>query len=308
MAIRRGNDEKIVIIKETVYATNLASYAGVIPLNCSKLTITPNVTTVESGKKTNTNQSTVCDTIKVRTDYDVVLEGAWNAEHKVFFEAYFGRAESTGSFAFPTDKLTATAFSYQILRVFKDSTPKRDQVKGATLTSLALTHSSGDVVRFTATFKASDVLMESTATLTNLPAFASITIPDCDFSKTSAFGTLADVNNWTLTLTNEFADDSIAFENQATRQKEILLSSMGELVANITYDTTSSYDNAYLYGSQTSDTLTFESSAESTEMAINYQITNAPKDTGEKGVYLVDITAKLVVGDTGHDMIAVEIT
>lgn len=254
MANRFGNNYRVAIGTETALGsgkTNATSIAWteVLPLP-DTIELVADIAAIETGAKTQTGLSTLCETKRGYQNYTVTVSGVLSHEHEILLTA-FGLTEDPTN-AYTLDALPASIPGLVILRVWSDAptgTPVADnytvdKASGCQLTRLVISGSSGDMVRYEATFMAQTYEREATQEITGTDP-GTVCTEGFNFGEVEAtlnIGQGTHLKTFSLTLEHELADDASSFQNSITRLATIPVKVGGELTYTTNYDTAGTYD------------------------------------------------------------------
>jgi hypothetical protein len=254
MANRFGNNYRVAIGTETALGsgkTNSTSIAWTEVLTLpDTIELVADIAAIETGAKTQTGLATLCEAKRGYQNYTVTVSGVLSNEHEILLTA-MGLTESPTN-TYTMDKLPTTIPSYVIMRVWSDAptgTPTADKYKvdkasGCQLMRLVINGSSGDMVRYEATFMAQTYAREATQEITGTDPGTVCTegFNFGDVTGTFAFGDQDHLKTFSLTLEHEIADDASSFQNSNTRLATIPVKVGGELTYTTNYDTAGNYD------------------------------------------------------------------
>lgn len=254
MANRFGNNYRVAIGTETALGsgkTNSTSIAWteVLPLP-DTIELVADIAAIETGAKTQTGLATLCETKRGYQNYTVTLSGVLSNEHEVLLTA-FGLTKAPAN-TYTMDKLPASIPGLVIMRVWSDAptgTPvankyKVDKASGCQLMRLVINGSSGDMVRYEATFMASTYAREATQEITGTDP-GTVCTEGFNFGDVTAIVNFGDgeyLKTFNLTLEHELADDASSFQNSNTRLATIPVKVGGEFTHTTNYDTAGTTD------------------------------------------------------------------
>lgn len=244
---RTGNDYWIAIGKE--YGTGNTGYgtgrtvSGTNDMAWTDLTVFPDKleiggerATIDTGYKTLTGIPMPVDKVLGNYNYTLTISGILSKRHEIFLQ---GLMTKTGN-QYELETIPDFIPSFVILRVWNDAptgtpaeTYKVDKFKGAQLTKLTITGTSGDMVKYEATFNITTFEREINQKITGTkPAFSAIAdglfnFGDMEFDL--QFGTeQTQAKSFSFNIGYEFPDDNTQYMNSYMRLPAIPLRVAGE--------------------------------------------------------------------------------
>jgi hypothetical protein len=310
MANRFGNNYRVAIGTETALGsgkTNSTSIAWTEVLTLpDTIELVADIAAIETGAKTQTGLATLCEAKRGYQNYTVTVSGVLSNEHEILLTA-MGLTESPTN-TYTMDKLPTTNPSYVILRVWSDAptgTPTAnkytvDKAIGCQLMRLVINGSSGDMVRYEATFMASTYAREATQEITGTDP-GTVCTEGFNFGDVTAalyFGNTENVKTFSLTLEHELADDASSFQNSNTRLATIPVKVGGELTYTTNYDTTGTEITAetLLHGaSSIAEVFKLVNTSFTWEFTLTGQMTSYSLADPDRQMFENNVTERLVV-------------
>jgi len=175
---------------------------------------------------------------------------------------------------------------------------------------------NGDYIGYTATFRAQTI--DDMVDLSSGQSWALTGVTDTKYPESTPFlwqdttcsliGALVKMNTFSLTLTNTFMSDDLAFQNGQEKTRDYICGSSGVLTAEWIYDTTHDatvYDNLY---SQTCmrDVITITNGLVSWTITTEGQYTDYTKPDKENCLYVGGFTKQLL-GDGSNTAISIAV-
>lgn len=270
------------------------------------------VSQIEIPQKTQTLEPQSNESKQGRKAPTVTLRGVLTADHEWLLQAYFNKA--TSAYSWQTND---GGFSYTIMQAYPaSSNDAGDGIKavGCRMESLTINR-NGEYVGYEATFRAKSVTDNSDFSTLTLTTITDVTYPNQtpflfqDITSVSLVENIIDsFNTFSLTLTNEFADDDISFQNSQTRTTDTVCSTSGELSYTYIYTMATSDAISEFYD----DTLVidkFNITDGTNTWAISttgqYSAFSRPDD--DKCIYTGDVT-KILMGDASNKAITITVS
>lgn len=235
---RYGNNSRVMVVTELTPGTTPA-IAWATPTNWvlvpDTVEFSSEVAQIETGSKTGTGLATHCETRPGYQNSTVTMTGILSCEHEPFLLAGLGYTKA-GTTTYTLDSLPATQTTYSIIRIWSDTTTTPyavDIAKGCQLSSVKITGTSGDMVRYEAAYQAMSYTAETTQTITtanNDPGTPCV--KGFNFGDVTAdlnYGEGGDLKSFDLTLGYEIADEATSYQNSNTRLYTIPLKATPEL-------------------------------------------------------------------------------
>ncbi len=246
---RYGNNYLTCIGKEATYGTS-ASYDVILPDKCE---MKETVATIDIPMKTGVLEKTNYETQAGYKSGTVTISGnlycASNASsasneaafHAIFLNALFDNggvvSGSYNTFDFPA--IGTTPYSYTIYQYFNDDDGHK--ARGCVLETFDITGSTGGMIEYTATFRAKSVSYEVSVSDAGSDPFSSIpelypeTFSSVSFGYIGGASEISSVNSFSLSISKTFADDAVLFQNNNTKQQEIVTGYEGTFTAEWNY-------------------------------------------------------------------------
>ena len=317
MANRFGNNYRVAIGTETAFAsgkTNVTSIAWTELLTLpDKIEPTVDIAAIETGAKTQTGLGTLCETKRGYQNNSVVVSGVLSNEHEILLTA-MGLTESPPN-TYTMDKLPTTIPSYVILRVWSDAPSEGDytvdKYSGCQLMRFVITGSSGDMVRYEATFMASTYAREDAQEITGTDPGTVCTegFNFGDVTGTFAFGDEDHLKTFSLTLEHELADDASSFQNSNTRLATIPVKVGGEFTYTTNYDTAGTTDvtaEVNLHGDAAiSEEFTLVNTSFTWDISLTCQLTSYTLADPDRQMFENNATYRLVTDGATYPFTAV---
>ena len=263
MAYRYGNNYRVLVVEEVTAGTTPA----VVWATSTNWHLIPDivemseeVAQIETNSKTGTGLATYCENRPGYQNATVTLTGVLSHEHEFLLKG-LGYNYSGG--VYTLKELPSTFPTYSIIRLWSDAltgTPAHtytvDKAVGCQLSSLKIMGSSGDMIRYEATFQSMGVTAETTISIaqgaTNDPGTPCVKgFNFGDVTAKLSYGSGDYLKSFELTLGYEIADDATSFQNSNTRLETIPLKATPELSYVTNYDTAGTLDTdrqSILYG------------------------------------------------------------
>jgi len=309
MANRFGNNYRVAIGTETALGsgkTNSTSIAWSEVLTLpDTIEMTADISPIETGAKTQTGLATLCETKRGYQNYTITVSGVLSHEHKVLLTA-FGLTQAPAN-TYTMDKLPTSIPGLVILRVWSDAptgTPADnytvDKASGCQLMRLNITGSSGDMVRYEATFMAQTFAREATQEITGTDPGTVCTegFNFGDVTATLQFGSGTYLKTFSLTMEHELADDASSFQNSNTRLATIPVKVGGEFTYTTNYDTKGSETSSgsLLHGDASiTEEFALANTAYTWAIVLTGQLTSYTMADPDRQMFENNVTERLVV-------------
>jgi len=241
---RSGNKYRVAIGLETSLGSgNTHSEAGspptlsirwndltVMPV---KLELSPDRQMIDTNYKTGTSQATAYEQVQGVTDGTFTLSGKLSLDYEILLKAMFHQAPVDQKYTF--DDTPPTAKSLVMMKIWDDkvteSKYKVDIAKGCAVDSLVITGRSKEAIEFTMSGRITDHEREVEQVITGTDP--GLTFPYVvqfgDIAYSGNFGEKTRLNEFSLTLTNIYIDDTKRYTNSMSRLRDIILRQEGEL-------------------------------------------------------------------------------
>jgi hypothetical protein len=323
---RSGNKYRVAIGLETSLGSgNTHSEAGspptlsirwddltVMPV---KLELNPDRQLIDTNYKTGTSQATAYEQVQGVTDGTFTLSGKLSLDYEILLQAMFHQTlEPGGHYAFkdtPPD-----AKSLVMMKVWDDapvdSKYKVDIAKGCAVDSLVITGRSKEAIEFTLSGRITDHEREVEQIITGTDP--GLTFPDViqfgDILYAGIFGEADRLNEFTLTLTNVYIDDTKRYTNSMSRLRDIILRQEGELNLKGLYKQ-GVYENNPMdeIGVDINQciVLALVSGEHNWDIMFNSIMTNIDSADPERDLFESNITLKAVANDMNDESVSIAI-
>ena len=198
-----------------------------------KLELNPDRQLIDTNYKTGTSQATAYEQVQGVTDGTFTLSGKLSLGYEILLQAMFHQSPVDHTYTF--DDTPPTAKSLVMMKVWDDapvnSKYKVDIAKGCAVDSLVITGRSKEAIEFTMSGRITDHEREVEQVITGTDP--GLTFPDVvqfgDTVYSGSFGEANRLNEFTLTLTNIYIDDTKRYTNSMSRLRDIILRQEGEL-------------------------------------------------------------------------------
>jgi hypothetical protein len=264
---------------------------------------------IETGAKSQTAMSTICEYKAGYQTYTVTLSGYLSHDHLILLKAFTG--DSTSPYV--VDGLP-TLNGYVIERVWSEvtSTPFTvDKAIGCQLKSLKFEGASGGMVNYEAVFSAQTITRETTQAFTGADPGVNCTegFNFGNVTGTLNFGDTTHLKSFSLQLTNELADDASQFQNSNTLLTLIPAKVTGELNYVTNYYSTDIdkaaeskiYDSTPLV-----EVLVFNNTTADWTLTMNTQVISYTLADPDKALFENNVTSRLVY-TTGVNPISIAV-
>ena len=199
-----------------------------------KLELNPDRQLIDTNYKTGTSQATAYEQVQGVTDGTFTLSGKLSLDYEILLQAMFHQAAPVNH-KYTFDDTPPTAKSLVMMKVWDDapvnSKYKVDIAKGCAVDSLVITGRSKEAIEFTMSGRITDHEREVEQVITGTDP--GLTFPDVvqfgDILYAGNFGEKTRLNEFTLTLTNIYIDDTKRYTNSMSRLRDIILRQEGEL-------------------------------------------------------------------------------
>lgn len=303
---RYGNNYRVAIGQETSLGSG---YTNSTNIRFDDLTVLPDtinmvgdVAQIDTGAKTQSGLSTLCEYKQGYKQYTVTLSGYLSHEHEILLKALTPDTASPYCIdALPTLK------SYVILRIWSDavSTPYvADKAIGCQLSSLKITGTSGDMIRYEAVFMAQGFEREIasqaiTGTDPGVVCTSGFNFGDYDSTTELCFGDTEHLKSFDLSLGYELADDATSYQNSNTRLETIPMKAACEFSYVTNHDTTNTtYDTKAetLLHSDTvlAERLFFKNTVKTWQLDMNGQLSAYTFADPGKALFENQVTERLI--------------
>jgi len=271
------------------------------------------VSQIEIPQKTQTLEPQSNESKQGRKAPTVTLRGVLTADHEWLLQAYFNKA--TSAYSWQTND---GGFSYTIMQAYPASSDDAgDGIKavGCRMESLTINR-NGEYVGYEATFRAKSVTDNSDFSTLTLTTITDVTYPNQtpflfqDITSVSLVdAAITNFNTFSLTLTNEFADDDISFQNSQTRTIDTVCSTSGELSYTYIYSMATSVNiNSSMYTAMLApETFTLSDGVNSWAFSTFGQYTSFSRPDDDKCIYTGDVT-KMLMGDASNTAITITVS
>jgi hypothetical protein len=317
MSRRYGNDYLLALAKESTYGTKSADYSSTTldaVLPC-KVTVSEDTNPIQVTRKTGTLQEISNDYLAGYKSATVTIEdglgvGASLATnpYKILFQGFF----SDTATPYSTPDVGTTPFSYTGYQI-AGTDNNHDDMTSCVFESLSISGSSGEKIAFSATLRSKMIEREESGALTpESPTQPDITpLTFCNASMSTWLGTVADkpFNSFNLQLSNTFADDKVTYQNNCTKQLEVLTKQTGTLDIEWNYDSSTdstAYDN--VVGTTVATVIKLEDSAGTSYYTITVygMVMKYDRPDPDNGIFTGTANIKLL--DSGSNMVTIATT
>lgn len=260
MAYRYGNNYRLLVITESELqagTTPTITWEDAQPkwvLIPDIVEMSEDVAQIETNSKTGTGLATYCENRPGYQNSTVTLTGVLSHQHEILLKGLGYTYTAGPPKTYTLDRLPTTYPTYSIVRLWSDAlsgTPADDYTAdiavGCQLSSLKITGSSGDMVRYEATFQAMGVTAETTFSIADAATKDPGTpcLKGFNFGNVTAnlsYGSGNYLKSFDLTLGYEIADEATSYQNSNTRLETIPLKATPELSYVTNYDTGGTLD------------------------------------------------------------------
>ena len=288
-----SNNKKVLLFmeEEDEFGEALESYATPEAiLSFANSTMKPVNEAIDVSLKTNTNQPTLCEKLAGREKGALTISGEVAESNLGSFMKLITHDT--------TSPLTVTGTkdvkTFQIVEVFSDGTDELINFAfGCRLDSIKIAGSGNGMLTYDlAITSLTPALMQTTTQLPNLPEYADIVVPCADTAFTDvAFSSLAEVNNFDFTITDNYASDDVAFLNSNTKSAEYFIGMTGEFNYTRIYNCGNVVENTDLYKAVLiPETITIGTDT----LLINYRITDSDSPDQGKDIMIETVKCELV--------------
>jgi len=286
-----SNNKKVLLFMEVAFGTELASYdAPEAVLSFANSTMKPVNEAIDVSLKTNTNQPILCEKLAGREKGALTISGEVAESNLGSFMKLITHDT--------TSPLTVTGTkdvkTFQIVEVFSNGTDELiNYALGCRLDSIKIAGAGNGMLTYDLTITSlTPELMQATTELTTLPSYADIVVICADTAFTDvAFSSLAEVNNFDLTITDNYASDDVAFLNSDTKSAEYFIGMTGEFNYTKIYNGANIVENTDIYKAVLiPETLTIGTDT----LLINYRITDSDAPDQGKDIMIETVKCELV--------------
>jgi len=240
---RSGNKYRVAIGLETSLGSgNTHSTGGTTPtlsvrwedltVMPVKLELSPDRQMIDTNYKTGTSQATAYEQVQGVTDGTFTLSGKLSLGYEILLQAMFHQSPVGNTYTF--DDTPPIAKSLVMMKVWDDAivgSYKVDIAKGCAVDSLVITGRSKEAIEFTMSGRITDHEREVEQVITGTDP--GLTFPAVvqfgDIVYNGRFGEQTRLNEFSLTLTNIYIDDTKRYTNSMSRLRDIILRQEGEL-------------------------------------------------------------------------------
>ena len=241
---RSGNKYRVAIGLETSLGSGKTHSAAGNPPTFSvrwedltvmpvKLELSPDRQMIDTNYKTGTSQATAYEQVQGVTDGTFTLSGKLSLDYEILLKAMFHQAPVDHKYTF--EDTPPTAKSLVMMKVWDDkptsSKYKVDIAKGCAVDSLVITGRSKEAIEFTMSGRITYHKREVEQVITGIdPGLVFPVIAQFgDIEYNGYFGEKTRLNEFSLTLTNIYIDDTKRYTNSMSRLRDIILRQEGEL-------------------------------------------------------------------------------
>ena len=324
---RSGNKYRVAIGLETSLGSgNTHSQAGspptlsvrwddltVMPV---KLELSPDRQMIDTNYKTGTSQATAYEQVQGVTDGTFTLSGKLSLDYKILLQAMFHQTPVGNTYTF--DDTPPTAKSLVMMKVWDDAPGdskkyKVDIAKGCAVDSLVITGRSKEAIEFTMTGRMTDHEREIEQIITGTDP--GLTFPDVvqfgDIVYNGNFGEKTRLNEFSLTLTNIYIDDTKRYTNSISRLRDIILRQEGELnVKGLFKQAPTELNPMDDIGidNQTMEIITLVSGTSSWVIAFYALVTAFDSADPDRDLFESNVTMKAIASDIVKHSVSIQIT
>ena len=244
---RSGNKYRVAIGLETSLGSgNTHSTGGTTPtlsirwddltVMPVKLELNPDRQLIDTNYKTGTSQATAYEQVQGVTDGTFTLSGKLSLGYEILLKAMFHQTPVPPDHTYTFDDTPPTAKSLVMMKVWDDAPGdskkyKVDIAKGCAVDSLVITGRSKEAIEFTMSGRITDHEREVEQVIAGTDP--GLTFPDVvqfgDIVYNGELGEKTRLNEFSLTLTNIYIDDTKRYTNSMSRLRDIILRQEGEL-------------------------------------------------------------------------------
>ncbi|RKZ98984.1 MAG: hypothetical protein DRQ46_00475 [Gammaproteobacteria bacterium] len=306
MAFRQGAYPLMLIGKETAYGTEQTTPENKFADICTMQAIT---NSIDRAVKTQTYEPDFCETTAGTTGGTVSVSGTLSHGHAIFLEAFF--SDDSSPHAFQVDPNTFQSYTiYNLFNGGEVSTKtnwKGDIAIGCVCESFNITGSQGGVIGYEATFRAKSIAREqdlsglTTTTITDASKPCYIPFKFQSVTADMLNSTVTSINSFSISLGNEFADDTVAYQNSATKLREIAVKASGELAFDVIYDAAVAltYNPILMATTNLDDVITLSGGSGTFIITMYGKYTSYDIADPDKGVYVTSINKQLQANASG---------
>ena len=198
-----------------------------------KLELNPDRQLIDTNYKTGTSQATAYEQVQGVTDGTFTLSGKLSLDYEILLQAMFHQSPVDHKYTF--EDTPPDAKSLVMMKVWDDapvdSKYKVDIAKGCAVDSLVITGRSKEAIEFTMSGRITDHEREVEQVIAGTDP--GLTFPDvvqfADIGYIGDIGERTRLNEFSLTLTNIYIDDTKRYTNSMSRLRDIILRQEGEL-------------------------------------------------------------------------------
>jgi len=302
MGFLSGNNYRTVIGAETALGsgkTNAQSIAWtevtVLPDKCEMV---HSVTPISTGNKTQTGLPTLCETKAGYQMDTVTLSGVLSHEHEIILKAFFKDAATP----YVMDSVP-TLDGYVIMQVWSDDTGTpyiADKAVGCQCVSFNITGTSGDMIKYEATFTSMGITRRASQAITEADPGTACT-EGFNFGDTTAtlnYGDTTHLKSFALSMQNNQVDDAAQFQNSNTRLQTIPMNVSGTLnyVTNY-YDTAADIaaEGDLHSTTELNESITLANATKYWEISVYGQHTEYQRSDPDQQLFDNNVTERLIV-------------
>ena len=323
---RSGNKYRVAIGLETSLGSgNTHSTGGASPtfsvrwedltVMPVKLELSPDRQMIDTNYKTGTSQATAYEQVQGVTDGTFTLSGKLSLDYEILLKAMFHQSPVNHIYTF--DDTPPTAKSLVMMKVWDDaptsSKYKVDIAKGCAVDSLVITGRSKEAIEFTMTGRITDHEREVEQVITG--TVPGLTFPDVvqfgDTVYNGDFGEKTWLNEFSLTLTNIYIDDTKRYTNSMSRLRDIILRQEGELnVKGLFKQATTELNPMDAIGidNQLQESITLVSGTNGWELIFNALVTAFDSADPDRDLFESNVTMKAIVNEFVEHSVSIQIS
>lgn len=321
---RSGNKYRVAIGLETSLGSgNTHSEAGnpptlsirwddltVMPV---KLELNPDRQLIDTNYKTGTSQATAYEQVQGVTDGTFTLSGKLSLDYEILLQAMFHQSPVDHKYTF--EDTPPDAKSLVMMKIWDDtvieSKYKVDIAKGCAVDSLVITGRSKEAIEFTMTGRMTDHEREIEQIITGTDP--GLTFPDVvqfgDIVYNGEFGEKTRLNEFSLTLTNIYIDDTKRYTNSMSRLRDIILRQEGELnVKGLFKQETTELNPMDDIGidNQIQETITIVSGMSSWDINFQALVTAFDSADPDRDLFESNVTMKAIASDNVENSVSIQ--
>ena len=244
---RYGNKYLVLLGEETSgYGTEQTSYTATLP---DKVEMKEETSAIEISQKTGDIETWKGEYLAGTKKGTVTISGQLAIDtgittHGILFDAFFSNYDGTDTFDNPA---AGAPQSYTIYQYFTSDSNYNVAV-GCVAESLEISGAVDGAIEYSITFRAKSISREESASPPTAPSYTDtepllfqrvsvtrlVDITDED--------RINEINSFSLTLNNTFADDNLIYQNSSTKSQELRCGFNGQLNVEFNYDSTHSED------------------------------------------------------------------